>query len=126
MDAINERFKQLRKALGMSQTAFGELLGIGKSGVSEIENGRNRVMERHITYLKNYNKKNINEDWLRYGEGEMFKPIDAALSEISFGDDEFIKDFLEVYLNLDQDCKNALKEIMYRMADKYTKNDRGT
>ncbi len=119
MEEINKRFKQLRKTLGMSQEEFGKILGIKKSGVCDIEAGRNNVSDRHIIMLKNWNEKNINEEWLRYGSGEMFKPFDTILAELSFGDDEFIKDFLEVYISLDKSCRDALKELMYKMAEKH-------
>ena len=50
----------------------------------------------------------------------MFKenPLGTLLAEISFGDDEFIKDFIEVYISLDDCSKKALQEIMNRMYEK--------
>ena len=71
--------KELRKSLNKSQEDFGKILGLSKSGVSEIEAGRRNVTEQHIIMLKNYTDVvhgNINENWLRYGEGEMFLPMD--------------------------------------------------
>lgn len=120
MEDINKRIKELRKELKLSQEAFGKILGITKSGVCDIESGRRKVTESHIILLKNYGKKNIREDWIRYGEGKMFKPFSSIVSEFDFGDDEFIKDFIEVYISLDDNAKNALKEIMYKMAEKYS------
>lgn len=67
---MNERIKELRKLLKMSQEDFGKLLGITKSGVSDIESGRRNVTEQHIFMLKS--QKNVNEEWLREGVGEMF------------------------------------------------------
>ena len=96
MEDINKRVRKLRKALNMSQEQMGEILKLSKSGVCDIESGRRKVTESHIIMLKNYPGKNISEEWLRYGTGEMYKPIDSILAEISFGDDEFIKDFLEL------------------------------
>lgn len=125
MEDINKRVRKLRKALNMSQEQMGEILKISKSGVCDIESGRRKVTESHIIMLKNYPGKNISEEWLRYGTGEMYKPIDSILAEISFGDDEFIKDFLEVYMSLDKNCKEALKQIMYAMAEKYSKKKEG-
>ena len=66
---MNERLKELRKALRLSQEKFGELLGITKSGVSDIESGRREVTEKHIIMLKN---NGVNEDWIRTGNGDMF------------------------------------------------------
>lgn len=68
---MNERMKELRKAMGKSQEEFGKILGITKSGVSDIESGRRNVTEQHIIMLRN---ENVNEDWLRTGNGEMFVP----------------------------------------------------
>jgi transcriptional regulator with XRE-family HTH domain len=121
MESINARVKQLRKELKMSQEEFGKRLNITKSGVCDIESGRRNVQESHIVMIKNNIKeKNINENWLRTGEGNMFKenPLGTLLAEISFGDDEFIKDFIEVYISLDDCSKKALQEIMNRMYEK--------
>ena len=79
---MNSRFKELRKELHLSQEEFGKLLGLSKSGVSDIESGRRNVTEQHIIMLKNYKDKPISESWLRTGEGEMFLPRDRE-SEIA-------------------------------------------
>ena len=49
--------------------------------------------------------------------------LSSYVSEIVTGDDDFIKDLIEVYMELDQTSKNALKEIAKRMADKRNKRD---
>lgn len=79
---MNSRIKELRKALKMSQEDFGKILGLSKSGVSEIEAGRRSVTEQHIIMLKNYKDKPISESWIRTGEGEMYLPQDRE-SEIA-------------------------------------------
>lgn len=73
-DNMNERLKQLRKALGMTMDEFGRLIGISKSGVSEIEQGRRNVTEQHLIMLSNTTPKGkiVNIDWLRTGKGKMF------------------------------------------------------
>ena len=73
---MNTRIKELRKTLKKSQEDFGKLLGLSKSGVSDIESGRRNVTEQHIIMLRNCKDFNINEKWLRTGEGEMFIPFD--------------------------------------------------
>ena len=49
---MNSRIKELRKSLDKSQEEFGKILGLSKSGVSEIEAGRRNVTEQHIIMLK--------------------------------------------------------------------------
>lgn len=73
---MNSRIKELRKSLKKSQEDFGKILGLSKSGVSEIEAGRRNVTEQHIIMLKNCSDFNVNETWLRTGEGEMFLPME--------------------------------------------------
>ena len=43
MSARNIQLKYIRKQLNVSQREMGELLGIGQSGYSEIENGRTNL-----------------------------------------------------------------------------------
>lgn len=73
---MNSRIKELRKSLKKSQEDFGKILGLSKSGISEIEAGRRNVTEQHIIMLKNCSEFNVNESWLRTGEGEMFLPVE--------------------------------------------------
>ena len=52
----------------------------------------------------------------------MFKEIPSKLSfylgQIEGGDDKFIQDLIEVYMELDKDSKKALRIISERMAEK--------
>lgn len=77
MNTINERFKILRKACNMSQEEWGNILGITRPGVSDIESGRRNVTDKHIKLLcvESVQGKYISENWLRNEEGEMFITI---------------------------------------------------
>ena len=81
---MNTRIKELRTTLHKSQEEFGKYLGLSKSGVSEIEAGRRNVTEQHIIMLKNCSDFNINEKWLRTGDGEMFLPKTMEQELIDF------------------------------------------
>lgn len=67
---INERVKAVRKSKEVNLTLekFGERLGIKKSTLSAIETGRNALTEQNIKAI--CREFNVNEDWLRTGEGE--------------------------------------------------------
>lgn len=83
MDAINERFIELRKACRKSQTDFSKVLGLSRSGVADIETGRRKVTDKHLVMLSNWDEYNVNIDWLRTGNGEMFLPVETdALEKI--------------------------------------------
>lgn len=66
---INERVKAVRKSKEVNLTLekFGERLGIKKSTLSAIETGRNALTEQNIRSI--CREFNVNEDWLRTGEG---------------------------------------------------------
>lgn len=119
---MNERIKQLRKALGFSQEKFGELLGISKSGVSDIESGRRNVTEQHIIMLKN---QNVNENWLRTGEGEMFIELsrDEQIAEfvgrtLSTESESFKKRFIAMLAKLDESDWETLEKIALELTQK--------
>ena len=66
MNTINQRVKELRMKLGLSQDDFGNAIGLSKSGISNIENGARSVRESHIKLLcANFD---VSESWLRTGE----------------------------------------------------------
>lgn len=67
---INQRLKLLRKELGLSQGDFAERIGFKQTALSMIENSRNVLNDRHIKLI--CSTFNVNERWLRDGEGEMF------------------------------------------------------
>ena len=72
---MERRVKEIRLALDMTQEAFGAKIGIGKSGVSAIESGTRSLTKQHIKLLRS--ELNINESWLRTGEGDMFQTADG-------------------------------------------------
>lgn len=77
MDDISTRFREVRKALNMTQVDWGKVIGITRSGVNEIENGRRNATDKHIKLICSspINGKYVNENFLRTGEGEMFKSL---------------------------------------------------
>lgn len=106
---MNKRVKELRKALGLSGEKFGERVGLKRNSVSQIETGKNGLTEANI--LSICREYNVNEAWLRTGEGDMFQ----QLSEL--GLDELVKknqvdtieiDILKAYFSLDKELRNDL------------------
>lgn len=70
MNKENDRIKEIRKSLKLSQEGFGNAIGLTKSSISNIESGIRNVTEQHIRLI--CSEFDVNEDWLRTGEGEMF------------------------------------------------------
>lgn len=111
MDAINERFKILRKVCKKTQTDFGKILGLSVSGISDIEVGRRSVTEKHLIMLSNWDEYNVNIDWLRTGNGEMFLPtetdtLEALRQEYQLTDQQF--KFMSNFLRLPENEKEII------------------
>ena len=67
---MNTRVKELRKYLKMNQTEFGEKIGLKQRTIADIERGRNSLTKRNFDNICRV--FDVNSDWLKTGEGEMF------------------------------------------------------
>ena len=68
----------LRKdLLRLTQTEFGEKLGIGKSAISHIESGSSLVTEQNMKLI--CKEFHVNYIWLKEGEGEVFNTVEKSL-----------------------------------------------
>ena len=67
---INQRVKDLRRALNMTQVSFSQVIALSSGYLAGIETEKRRVNNRLIKLICSSFK--VNEQWLRCGEGEMF------------------------------------------------------
>lgn len=72
----------LRKELGLNQEKFGERLGVGKTAISKLEKGYNNLTEQMARSI--CREFNVNEDWLRTGEGDMFINYEDEQTELDY------------------------------------------
>ena len=97
---MKDRVKALRDKLEMSQGEFGKKINLSQRAISNIETGISGLSDRNVAAICRV--FNVNEEWLRYGEGEMFnEPQDglAKLQEeynLNEGDMALLKSFLEL------------------------------
>lgn len=120
---MKDRIKKIRKSFaeqGKTQETFAKFLGIPKQNLASYETGRRIPSDGVIQLI--CEKCNVNVEWLEHGKEPMFKEIPSKFSfylgQIEGSDDEFIKDLIEVYMELDADSKKALRTISERMAEK--------
>ena len=71
---INQRVKELRKALNMTQVSFSQVIALSSGYLAGIETEKRRVNNRLIKLICSSFK--VNEIWLRSGKGEMFTEDD--------------------------------------------------
>lgn len=67
---MNERISELIDTLKISKTAFAEKLNVSQAFISQICSGVKKPSDRTIADI--CAKFNVNEKWLRDGEGSMF------------------------------------------------------
>lgn len=122
---MKDRIKKIREDAGLNQSKFGERISISRSAVWKIENGENTPSEQTISLI--CKEFNVNDRWIREGIEPMYQPSEDKLSyylgQIKGGNDDFIKDLVEVYMELDQNSKEALKKIATSMAKKISERE---
>lgn len=90
---MNQRLFELRKALSLSQEAFAAKINIKPSTIGGYEKGRRVITDRVVSDI--CREFNVNEDWLRNGEGPMFRPPKGIDNEFAALAAELIKEDTE-------------------------------
>lgn len=112
-----ERVKEIRTALSLTLEKFGENLGVGKTAISKIEkNERSLTDQMAKSICREYN---VNENWLRTGEGDMFIKM-TRNNEISqfvcqlmtTEDDSFKKRLISALAALDENGWDILEQFL--------------
>ena len=71
---MNARIKAIRKTVGLNQTEFGARIGVKQTTIAGYETGASTPMDAVISSI--CREFNVDEHWLRTGEGEMFRARD--------------------------------------------------
>lgn len=124
---MNERIKQARRALGLTQQAFAERIGMRQNSIALVESGKRNISDQAL--LSICREFRINETWLRTGDGEMFLP-ESRNSEIErfIGlalvdeQNEFKKNLLHVLSRLSDDQWTLLADIAEKLAEEQKKD----
>ena len=126
---IYERIKYLRKdVLNMNQEDFSDRLKISRGNLSNIEINRVNTTDRVISDI--CREFDVNETWLRTGEGEMFEQLTdqqkvmkhtaQLLKDTDSVVANAIKTFIVTYEQLDATSKKVLEEVALKYLDNMT------
>lgn len=97
---MNNRIKKLRIILNLTQKEFGQEIGMKANSICDIEKGRCIVNERVLLLI--CAKFNVNEEWLKKGQGDIFKILDKNSNE-----------FFNIFANLSP----VLQEFLLKVAN---------
>lgn len=130
MGEFKDRLKELRKTLKLSQTKFGEGIGVGLGVIRNLEDG----ITEPSTALVDLMSKVYNVDvvWLETGDGEMFRKmtrrekIAAFVSEaLADESDSFKSDLILTLSALSDDGWRKLREVIreFKKAEEKIRQD---
>lgn len=121
---MNEQIKKLRKHLNFSQEKFGSKLGVTKTAISKMELGTYNTTDTMIKLIcSNFN---VNEEWLRYGTGEMLVEPDT-FSLDKYADKHNLTSLelsiMKSYMELDEDVRHKILSSLKSIFNKESNNE---
>lgn len=104
--SIAENIKMLRKTFGLTQSEFASKVNKTMRTVQVWESGASEPNRNNIDDI--INAFNVNADWLRTGEGEMFNPVKAEQEEQLLLDTELLK---QIIISVENTIKRRSKQL---------------
>lgn len=117
---MNERIKQVRTALHLSQDEFARRLGLTRGAITNIELNKTEPKPLLVDLIcKEYK---VNENWLRDGDGDMFihlsreEEISGFVADLVKGSPSFKTRFISVLAQLSSDEWALLEQMAKKLA----------
>ena len=104
---MNERIKKLRKELKLTQQEFADELKISRGNIGSYEVGKGSPSDAVVSLI--CKTCNVNEEWLRFGAGDMFLELPEEDKEAAY-----VSELLE---DGENDLYKLIKEIMHTYHD---------
>lgn len=106
---IGERIKIVRKNLDLTQQKFGDRVGVKGNTIAQYELGRNEPIDAVLSLI--CREFGVCEEWLRNGEGEMFKlapsdVLDQLANEYELSNASYVA--IEKFVNLKPEKRNEI------------------
>lgn len=121
---IGERIKKVRKDKDLTQQLFAEKIGSTQNVLANYETGRRNPSSSVINNIcKTFS---VNEEWLRNGTGEMYRPEATAALELlaiehNLTNGEYV--LIERFLKLKPDVRIALVHYVKEVAALIAKDE---
>lgn len=119
---MKDRIKKIRKELDLTQQGFAEKIGTTANVLTNYETGRRNPSASVINNIcKTFD---VNETWLRTGEGEMLvqrtrnQVITDFLGDLIIEDATFKKRLIEAMAELDERDWESLEKLANKLTNK--------
>ena len=122
-ETIGDRILLVIEANNLKKVEFARVLNINQSYVTQLIKGRNQPSDRLIEDL--CQKYNINEEWLKTGEGEMRRatsPLFLRDSSLDATDREIIESYIRMTPTQRQFIKDWIRSIADTMSANTTES----
>ena len=111
---INQRIKHLRKdLLKLTQTEFGDKLGLGKTAISKMESNTSTVTEQNKKMI--CKEFNVSYAWLMEGIGEVFIETEDLFIDLlakEYDLDELQVRLIEKFVKVDKENREAFMNFL--------------
>lgn len=118
---LKDRIKKIRKNVGLTQLEFGKLIGVKGNTITNYENGlRNPTDAVVLSICREFN---INEKWLRTGNGEMNSPINpddryaSNVGKLQRTDNETIIRWVNAIAETNPEVLKQIEEFMKKILE---------
>ena len=103
---MKTRIKEIRKILKLNQADFADKLGLARATIASYEVGNSLPSDRTINDM--CREFNLQEQWLRTGEGPMFKQQSDIDNQLAAE----VAKLIHAYLSLPDDAKDKVKDFV--------------
>ena len=110
---MNERIKQIRRELGLTQQEFADRIGLKQNSIALIESGKRNISDQAV--LSICREYGINEEWLRTGKGEKMVPdasdeLEALVKKYNLSNADQV--LIEKYINLKAGSRETIIDFI--------------
>lgn len=123
---MNERIKELRKALNLTQQEFADKIMIKRNTVATYEMGRSEPSDSAFSLI--CKEFNVNPDWLRTGNGKMFEQLSDQQKLMKYtalllkGKDSVMVSAIQALILTYEQLDNNSKAVLEKIAIQYMEN----
>lgn len=118
---MNTRIRKIRKSLELTQQVFAQRIGLKQNSIALIESGKRNTSDQTIFAI--CREFNVNEEWLRTGNGEMFNPVshsllDSLAEKYGLSHDERV--LVERFIDLKPEQRQTVIEFVRKTAASFS------
>lgn len=121
---LKDKIKKVRKELDLTQQKFADKLGVKRNTIAMYEMGKTVPSEQTIKSI--CREFNVNEEWLRNGNGEMFKAaptdvLDQLAYKYHLSEADYV--MVEKFVTMRPEARKALFDYIQEVSVAFINND---